>query len=108
MFLFTGKKELATQLLGFSSPAPPPTASQHRNALTYTHWMLWCGYTLSGHLSAQIWVSSAWSYRQRAWGARVGMETAVEPSRENHQDGNSSWDHDISQICLLGDRDGAH
>lgn len=62
MFLFTGKKELATQLLGFSSPAPPPTASQHRNALTYTHWMLWCVYTLPGHLSAQIWVSSARSY----------------------------------------------
>lgn len=36
------------------------------------------------------------------------METAVEPSIENHQEGKSSLDHDISQICLLGNRDGAH
>lgn len=32
----------------------------------------------------------------------MGMEVAAEPSRENNQEDNSSWDNDICQICLLG------
>lgn len=51
MSLFTGKKELAAQLLGFSSSAPPPlptNTEMHR----YIHTECFGVYKLPGHLSA--------------------------------------------------------